>query len=326
MLARALDYPSSGDRSGTAVLVGGVFVFFNAASKLVGVSLLLAWADDTVAVPALAGAAVLAGLALLTGIPLRGYRIRVLRSAVSGEDAPGFDDVPQLVRDGGKGLVIYAVYLLPVFALGGAAASGTTSVQTGTLGTLTRDVLRQLAGLSLLFGLLYFIGMSYLLPGAMTRFAQEERLKSAFEFRNVADVAVSEDYAVGWVLSVFLQFVATPILWFLWFFLVGALVQFYVAVATRYIWGTSYGRAAGNLSRDEAAGESEETGSAGDSLEPALGEETPPERHTTASDDRGDVASAGSWNRGTAEEQNGPDDRPPPATDSPDEDPMSDGR
>lgn len=229
MLAEALDFPTRGADGATALLIGAALLFVAGLFQLVG----------AVVFPLLGGA-------LLCRIAVRGYYVRVYRrTAVDSEaDAPAFDDWGDLFTDGLYSLVIFLVYLVPlavlvVLAVGGGAMSSVDDPSAAV------DALRNAAGLALLLALLYFLGMWYVLPAAVSNFAHEGELRAAFRLREVFDGAVSEDYAVGWVLTVVVQLLIWPVAFLLQFLLVGFFISFFVGVAVRSILGSSFGAARG---------------------------------------------------------------------------------
>lgn len=230
MLGEALDFPASGDEGSTALLVGGALLLVGAVFLVIGVIL----------VPLLA-------VTLLCWLAVRGYYVRVLRrSAVDPDaDAPGFGNWRDLLGDGLVSLLISLVYLLPFLALIGLAVGGggfVSSVEDPSAGF---DAVRNAMGLVLMVALLYFIVMSYVVPAAVTNFAHEGEFRAAFRLRTVLDGAFSEDYAVGWLLTVVVRLIVLPIAFTFTFLLVGFFMGFFVGVAVRYVLGRSFGAAMG---------------------------------------------------------------------------------
>jgi hypothetical protein len=247
MLAEALDFPTRGDDGARALLIGAGLLFVAGLFQLVG----------AVVFPLLGGA-------LLCRIAVRGYYVRVYRrTAVDPDaDAPAFDDWGDLFTDGLYSLVIFLAYLLPlvvlvVLAVGGGAMSSVDDPSAAV------DALRNAAGLALLLALLYFLGMWYVLPAAVSNFAHEGELRAAFRFEEVVDGAVSEDYAVGWVLTVVVQALIWPVAFLLQFLLVGFFIYFFLGVAVRSILGRSFGAARGFEPDTSDGPRSETAGAAG---------------------------------------------------------------
>ena len=231
MLREALDFPTSGDRGSVALLVGSVLLLLSAGSVAVGAVLL----------PLLV-------VALLLQVALRGYYVRVLR--VSAADrvpvAPSFGDVPSLFRDGLVAVGVAVAYFLPALVLFAVAAGGNlaSAVQNPLQlrDPTTIAAVETVGGLAALLGLFAALAAVYLVPGAVTLYAHERRVRSAFDARVFRGV-FSEDYAVGWVLTLLLQAVAYPLVALLYPLLVGVFLHFFLAVAVRYVWGTSFGNA-----------------------------------------------------------------------------------
>lgn len=228
MLGEALDYPTSGPDGAKAVLVGGGVLLVSAPFALVGLAL---WP--------------LLGIALAGHLAVRGYYVRVLRR-VAGDpdtDAPAFDEWGGLLVDGTKALLVLLGYLLPVLVLVLVAVGGQVASAVQGPGAAF-STLRTLTGLTVLLFFLYLLGMAYVLPAAVTNFAYTGRVQAAFR-PEVLRGAFTEDYAVGWLLSVVLQAVALPFVLVFQALLVGFFLQFLVGVAVRYVWGRSFGAALG---------------------------------------------------------------------------------
>lgn len=228
MLGAALDYPTSGPNGSTAVLVGGGLLLVSVPFAFFGLAL-----------------PPLLGIALVCHLAVRGYYVRVLRR-VAGDpepDAPAFDGWGDLLVDGTKAVLVLLGYLLPALVLVVVAVGGqvTSAVQGPGAAFST---LRTLTGLTVLFLLLYLVGMAYVLPAAVTNFAYTGRLRAAFR-PDVLRGVLTEDYAVGWLLSVVLQAGALPFVLVFQALLVGFFLQFLVGVAVRYVWGRSFGAALG---------------------------------------------------------------------------------
>lgn len=228
MLREALDFPASGDHGAKALVLGA------GALALTG---------------GFALAAVIYPPVLIAGLlPLalaRGYYVRVLRvaSARTESTAPRFDAPVDLLRDGLLATVIAGVYLLPAAILFLLAAGGNLLAGDGTPSVVA--IVETFGGLSALFGLLALLGAFYVLPAAVTNFAYKEELVAAFRVRTVFDGAFSEDYAVGWTVTLVGQWLVFPLVLLLQGILVGFFVQFFLGVAVRYIWARSFGAAMG---------------------------------------------------------------------------------
>lgn len=232
MLSEALDFPTSGERGSAALLVGSLALLLSAGALVAGGVF-----------PFL-----LVGVLALQ-VVARGYYVRVLRVTVVDRSAvaPGFDDVERLLRDGLGAVVVSVVYFLPSLLLFSVAAGGNLASAVNNPLRLrdptTIAAAETVGSLAALLGLFTVLAALYLIPGAVTLYAHENRLRSAFALRRVARGTLSEDYAVGWVVTVLLQAFLLPIVLFLYSLLVGAFLHFFLAVAVRYVWGVSVGSA-----------------------------------------------------------------------------------
>lgn len=228
MLGSALDYPTSGENGPRAVLVGGGLVFLSVVFALAGALFLPFF-----------------GIALLCHLVVRGYYVRVLRLTTGdpGAEAPAFEQWGDLLVDGVKAGVIMVAYALPALMLVGVVAWGQVASAVDSP-TVLFGVLRTLTGLSVLLLLLYLLAAAYLLPAAVASFAHAGQLRAAVNHR-VLRGALSEDYAVAWVVSLLFQLVALPIAVLFQTLVVGFVVQFFVGVATRRVWGRGFGAALG---------------------------------------------------------------------------------
>lgn len=252
MLGDALDYPTTGDKGPAALFVGGLLVGVRSAGVFaafvffpIGASTLESWPATITSL----------AVVLVVEAALRGYRVRALRATAEDSEAtaPGFRPVPALYREGLLAVGIATVYVLPAIALGLITVGGNaTAAIQNPQAAFARGVARNVAGLALLFGLLYLVAMTYVLPAAMTNFARRKDWRAAFRLRAVTDGAFSEDYAVAWLASVVLQAITYPVSLFLWLLLLGPFVQFFAAVSTRYLWGYGFSRGLGLESSTEA--------------------------------------------------------------------------
>lgn len=232
MLSEALDFPTSGNNGSAALLVGSLLFLISAVFVVAGAVL-----------PALLL------VVLVLQVAVRGYYVRVLRVTAAERNpvAPSFGDVTGLVRDGVIAVAIAVAYLLPtvvlfLFAAGGNLASAVQNpLQLRDPATIAAA--ETVGSLAALLGLFSALAAVYLVPGAVTLYAHEHRVRSAFDIRRVLAGTVSEDYAVGWVLTLVLQALLLPIVALLYSLIVGVFLHFFLGVAVRYVWGTSLGNA-----------------------------------------------------------------------------------
>lgn len=181
MLRDALQFPVRGDDAAKTVLIGGLLALF--------------------------------GFLLVPVIPLVGYLQRVFRATAAGEDLPPvFDDLEGLFVDGlratAASLAYFAVPLVaglfvfvavavfvPVAAVsaGSGAEPAVTSAVRGT-------VALALLGVGLV-SLVWSLAASYVLPPALARVAETDRLGSAFALRRVWATAATTEYLTAWLLA-----------------------------------------------------------------------------------------------------------------------------
>lgn len=135
-----------------------------------------------------------------------GYLVRVIRESRTGvAEPPVFSDWGQLFVDGLKAWIIGIIYMLvPILVatvtIGGALVSFATGGNVGaTAGGL-------LAGL--LISTLLALAFGYVAVAAIVNFAREDRLGAAFDFGVLRQVVSHRDYAVAWLLSILVLFVA----------------------------------------------------------------------------------------------------------------------
>lgn len=235
MLREALSYPTRKPDGPRSVLIGGVLVFL---SSVFGVVSAL---GDALGLVALLG--------LLPYLALRGYYVRVVRTTI-GRDRPTppeFDELGRLLRDGLASLVVSVLYLLPgVLVIGPLVYARAVETDLGTLytglglPTALANAALSATGVLAMLAAMYLIGALYATPVAVARFAYEDRLRAAFDLRDVVDGALTEDYAVAWAISLLLQLlflVAYP----LRAALVGFFLHFVLAVGVRYCYGQGVG-------------------------------------------------------------------------------------
>lgn len=240
MFREALSYPTRPPEGGRSIIVGGLL--FIAVTVLVGLSGL----DRPYAY--------LAVLALVPWLLVRGYYVRVVRTAIGREapTPPRFDDLRRLFGDGARAVGIAVVYLSPGLVVLGPLASlrllgsdiGAALEGIGVPGPAV-TVAVPTAGILAVVALMYLIGALYVLPVAVGRFAHSGRTADAFAPRTVVDGAMTEDYATAWAVSVAFRVLLWPITFLLRIFLVGFFLEFVVSAGARYCYGRGVGRALG---------------------------------------------------------------------------------
>lgn len=232
MFRDALDYPTRPPTGGRSVLVGGALLLF------VGIPIAIAGIGIEYAPVGL--------VAVLPWLLVRGYYVRVVRTTAGRTypTPPRFGGVSRLFVDGIQAVAISVLYLLPgVVVLGPLVVARTTGVELPTLfarvgfPTALSNAALSVAGLLALFALLYLIGALYALPVAVANFAYTDRFAAAFDLRTVLGGALTEDYAVAWVVSVVIQALLIPVAYPLRAILVGFFLHFFASIAVRYCYG-----------------------------------------------------------------------------------------
>lgn len=224
MITESLNYLRNGEKGAMTVLVGGLLTIL--------------------------------GFLIVPAVLVTGYLVRVLDRTADGDaEPPRFDDWGELLVTGVKSFLIGVAYLLIpaalalVFVGGGVLALGTDSGIAdafGAVGVLVGSLLTLVVGL----------GIWYVFPAALTNFAQDRRMGSAFAYREIAPVLKSGKYATGWLLGLLVVVVAGAIVGLLaavpvigW--IAGLFLSFYAQVAAFYIYGRAYGEATGLVVPEE---------------------------------------------------------------------------
>lgn len=237
MLREALDFPTAGAHGSRSLLAGSGLLLV--AGLLAGGA---SYAFDT---GRTAAAGVLAALVLLPVLLVRGYYYRALKAATSETDpvAPSFSGLGRLLRQAVAALLVSAFYAIPAGALFAVAAGA--RVLPASLSPDATVVGESVGALAALLGIAALVGALFLVPAATAAMAREGSLRAGLRVRSVAGAAASEDYAVGWVLAVFLQWTLAPIAIALSALGLGVVLYFLTGVATRYVWGASYAASVG---------------------------------------------------------------------------------
>lgn len=221
MFREALGYPTSGDQGIGAVLVGGGMLLLAAFFSVIGAFLYF---------PILIG--------FVFRVVLRGYYVRVMRWTTRHPDepAPAFDDWNTLLVDGLQAAFISFLYWLPAIVLFVVAAvvGEITSVPDPNAAVAAA---KSATGLVVLVGLMYLVAMFYVVPAAVTNFAYHDDFFAAFRLREIVSAVLTEDYAVGWVVTVVYQVVALPFVLLLYLLLLGFFLRAYVGIGVRHVYG-----------------------------------------------------------------------------------------
>jgi hypothetical protein len=210
--------------------------------------------DDWLPTVLIGGVLSILSVLIVPGFVLQGYLVRVLRDAAAGEAAaPSFTQWGVLLVDGVKlfavGVVYSLVVIVPAAVLAGVVGVG---------GGAESDGARLFAGVAGLLVVLIVAALSFLLayvvPAALTNFAVEGRIGAAFDVGTVRRAAFTSDYAIAWLLSIFVGIVGAVVSTLVSVTIVGVLlvppVLFYTQVATYYLYGRGF---AEGLGRERAA-------------------------------------------------------------------------
>ncbi|CQR49697.1 MULTISPECIES: DUF4013 domain-containing protein [Haloferax] len=176
-----------------------------------------------------------------------GYLLRVVRATMKGdEEPPVFDDWGDMAIDGVKGFAIAFVYsIVPLIIAGVFGFAGIVGAMAGG-----SDAAGAVGGIVALVGLLlaFVLGLlaAYLIPAALSNYAETDRMGAAFDVGTLRPILTSGKYATAWLTAFAVLFASSivvgvlnviPILGFV----VGAFVTFYAAVAAYYIIGRTWG-------------------------------------------------------------------------------------
>jgi hypothetical protein len=187
------------------------------------------------------GLLIVVGVLIVPLFAVYGYLVRTIRDSLKGTSTPPiFDDWRSLIIEGAQAWVISVLYLLiPILVaavtVGGSITAftngGGTATALGTGGLLIGTVVSGV--LAVLFGYLAVIGI--------VNFAREERFGAAFDTQVIRSVAFDRRYAIPWIISVGIAFIAgligaIPVIgWILTPF-----ASFYAAVVAANLWATGF--------------------------------------------------------------------------------------
>ena len=207
-----LKYPMESDEWQTTVLIGGLLILF--------------------------------GFLIVPLFAVYGYLVGTIRDSLAGASQPQpFDDWGQLLVEGAQAWLISVLYLLVpavvgALTIGGAVAALATGSDVGSVigaGGLVVGIVAT-GVLTLLFGYFAVVGI--------VNFAREKRFAAAFDSSVIGAVAFDRDYAIPWLVSVGIGFVARlvsgiPVVgWLLTPF-----ATFYAAVVAANLWADGFTQA-----------------------------------------------------------------------------------
>lgn len=200
--------------------------------------------DDWIKTNLIGGVLIFFGFLLIPLFFVYGYIIETIGGWLADDSAPPvFDDWGELLGSGVQAWLISIVYLLVPLIVAGVTIGGSiTAMATGSeigaaAGTGSLFVgLTVSAILSLAFG--------YLSVVALVNFAREGRFGAAFDFGVIKTVALDQDYAIAWLVSVgvfalvgivgmvpFLGWIITPF------------ATFYAAIIAANLWASGFTQA-----------------------------------------------------------------------------------
>lgn len=232
MLSEALSAPMRSDDTAGTLLVGSVLLLFSVLFPLLwGVALTVSpvWV-------------VLAPLAIFPPLLTLGYDLRVMEAGLRGErPTPSFLHWADLVRDGLRSIVLGVVPLIPAVVVFAGAGAIVAALQTGALGVSER-VATVATGLVFLgaggFVSLYVVLFLYVRPAILAVFVSTGRIREALSPQRVSRVALSSEYAIGWIVAGGVLLVGWMIAVPLQLLLVGFAIAFYARAVAYHRYGS----------------------------------------------------------------------------------------
>lgn len=173
-----------------------------------------------------------------------GYVVRTIADSLGGgSEPPVFEDWGELIVDGLQAWIIGMIYLLiPVIVafvtIGGSIAAMATGGRAGA----AAGVGGMMVGLVLTF--ILSLAFGYLAVAAIVNFAREGQFGAAFDFDVIKSVVFDREYAVAWLVSVGIFFVAglVNVIPFIGVILT-PFVGFYAAIVAANLWAGGFSRA-----------------------------------------------------------------------------------
>lgn len=229
MFEEALRYPTAGEGAVERLLIGGVLLLLS--------------------------------VFVLPVFLVYGYLVRSLAAVAAGEEEPpAFDEWEELFVDGIKAFVVAFVYGIVPVALA-VAFFVPVSVGTAVSGDGTPAVFTGIGILAFLLFVVVAIAVAYLIMAALSHFAVEGRIGAAFEFGTIGRLATSEPYVIAILLAIVLQVIVGAVVFaaivftfgLALFVLVplGVFINFWVYLATVYLFGAAYREAVGGSTPGE---------------------------------------------------------------------------
>ncbi|WP_435193935.1 DUF4013 domain-containing protein [Natronomonas sp. EA1] len=214
MLGEAVGFPKRGDSWLKTILIGGILSLLS--------------------------------FLIIPAFFLQGYFLRVLAAGAREDpEPPTFSDWGDLFVTGLLFIVIAIGYfivptvllvLVTVIVGVGTVASGGPPDPSVVAGAGIASLL------VLALAVLIYLLAAYLLPAAATNYAVTGELGAAFRFGTVFEMALTADYAVGWLLAIIVGIVFGVVGAALSVIIVGIFITFYGQMATYYLLGNGAGR------------------------------------------------------------------------------------
>lgn len=200
--------------------------------------------EDWLKTVLIGGALVWFGFLLVPLLLVYGYVIETIRAGLADEPRPpAFEEWGELFVDGLKAWVIGIVYMLvPLIVAGVTIGGSVATMATGGDVAVATGLGSLFVGLAVT--LLLSLAFGYLAVAALVNFAREGQFGAAFDFGVIKTVALDRDYAVAWLASVGVFFVASfvnGIPFVGW--LLAPFVGFYAAVVAAALWADGFAQA-----------------------------------------------------------------------------------
>jgi hypothetical protein len=176
-------------------------------------------------------------------IPVQGYLLRVLRTAVAGDPhPPTFDRWGDLFVDGFRMIFVQVVYaFVPVLlTFAGLSVAGFGAFEPGLAGTGLGSGIEALGWLLLALGAVSLVAVVYLVPAALARLAMTDRLASVFAVREILAAGRQPIYVVAVIQGYTVLVVLGAVGSVLSLILVGVLLVFYSQVVGYRLFGVGY--------------------------------------------------------------------------------------
>lgn len=200
--------------------------------------------DDWLVTTIIGGVLMLLSVFIVPLFLVYGYLVGVIRGSLGGASEPSsFGDWGTLLVEGVQAWLIGVIYMLIPLIVGSLTVGGSVlAIATGTNAGAAIGSGSMFVGflvtviLALVFG--------YIAVAAIVNFAREERFGAAFDFDVLKGIVMHRDYAIAWLVSIGIFFVASlvnavPLLgWIL-----GPFVGFYAAVVAADLWADGFASA-----------------------------------------------------------------------------------